>query len=170
MLHHPCTSRKTSKRTRIETERRMGWWSPLCASRKTSKRTRIETSARSPGNAGNPASRKTSKRTRIETYRYPRERKAGCPSRKTSKRTRIETLRDDGEYMIDALREKHPREQGLKHAAWYAFESDISFEKNIQENKDWNFDVGCLVECPKFFEKNIQENKDWNQNNNDNTL
>ena len=108
-------------------------------------------------------------------------------SRKTSKRTRIETLEGLTAEVVEKLREKHPREQGLKLRAWVPSErfghasrktskrtrietryrstaihylSD--FEKNIQENKDWNplLPSGdCRLSC---FEKNIQENKDWN--------
>jgi len=58
------------------------------------------------------------------------------PSRKTSKRTRIETKKSALAICRYALREKHPREQGLKHSGTPKWTAGNLFEKNIQENKD----------------------------------
>ncbi len=85
------------------------------------------------------ASRKTSKRTRIETGVRGKVLLIRFPSRKTSKRTRIETRKTRFEEEYGVLREKHPREQGLKPCRFHrSMLSGVSFEKNIQENKDWN--------------------------------
>ena len=83
-------------------------------------------------------------------------------SRKTSKRTRIETCHRHGNRRHRSLREKHPREQGLKLLRHDLAGHCLFFEKNIQENKDWNSLEGSRKGRWIDFEKNIQENKDWN--------
>ena len=60
------------------------------------------------------------------------------------------------------LRGKHPREQGLKPVTPSWVYGPVTFEENIQENKDWNT---ARYQCARgytIFEENIQENKDWN--------
>ena len=36
------------------------------------------------------------------------------------------------------------------------------FQNNIQQNKDWNMDLGLSMSGVNIFQNNIQQNKDWN--------
>ena len=112
------------------------------------------------------AFRATSKRTRIETLTLTEYWWRRYTFRATSKRTRIETPPPVYPLSpVHGLSEQHPREQGLKHED-YAEEQLFKylFQSNIQENKDWNFEVNCLCSVYfRFFQSNIQENKDWNR-------
>ena len=130
------------------------------ASRKTSKRTRIETISDDPTRMKSRLRGKHPREQGLKldpqtawTYndilrgKHPREQGLKQPpppssssssssSRKTSKRTRIETRHFDPGTDINILRGKHPREQGLKHQTDGLYSKTDFFEENIQENKD----------------------------------
>ena len=110
------TFRATSKRTRIETEKRV----PDQGDTETLSEQHPREQGLKPGirdkiGGAVDSFRATSKRTRIETGRLETRKRPVPPFRATSKRTRIET-RVPGRPSQTGRRlsEQHPREQGLK--------------------------------------------------------